>query len=176
MTNIGPFILVVLKNTPLWVWALLAYLILQGTRALKGGPTSFTRLSIMPIAFAIWGLWGVFEKFHGNGFSILAWLASVGVGTAFGMLRTASLDIIVDRRTGTLELPGSAMPLISSLLVFAVKYALSVLVALRPETLAAPWFLIVDVGITGLFAGLLAGRLFSLWRKYKATEADPVIA
>ncbi len=176
MADTGPFILAVVKNTPLWVWALFAYLIFQGVRALKGGSTSFVRLSIMPIAFAIWGLWGVFEKFHGSSFSILTWLMSVGIGFAFGMLRMASLNIGIDRKAGTFELPGSSIPLIASLLVFGIKYILSVLTAIRPETLSAPWFLIVDVGMTGFFAGLFAGRLFGLWRKYKsAASTDAVV-
>jgi hypothetical protein len=164
----GRFIIAVLKNTPWWTWVLLAYLIYQGVRAMRGGPTSLMGLSIIPIALLVWGLWVVVDRFHGNGPSLIVWVICFALGLSFGILRTASLSIHVDKERNTIELPGSSMALVSALLVFGIKYALAVLSAVRPDTVATLWFLIVDVGTTGLIAGVFAGRLFSLWRKYKS--------
>jgi len=172
MADSGQFILAVLRNTPWWTWVLLAYLILQGIRAMRGGSTSLLRLSIVPIAFAAWGLWGIFDRFDGSRFSIAIWLMSVGIGFTFGMVHMASLNVGINKRERTLELPGSSIALISGLLVFMIKYVLAVLSAIHPQVLTETWFLIVDVGITGLVAGLFAGRLFNLWQRYRTAVAS----
>lgn len=37
-----------LSNTPLWVWALLVFLVARGVAAMKPGETSLTKLAIVP--------------------------------------------------------------------------------------------------------------------------------
>lgn len=176
MTDIGTFILAALKNTPWWSWALLAYLIVQGVRAMRGGETSFARLSAMPIIFAVWGLWSVFALFQASMSSLIVWAVSFFPGGGLGFLRAAAMDIRTDRTRQVIILPGSAMALVSSLLIFAVKYTLAVMMAVQRDIVGATWFLIVDVGVTGLVAGLFAGRLLGLWRKYEADARRPAQA
>ncbi|WP_230530649.1 DUF6622 family protein [Microvirga roseola] len=177
MADTGRFILAVLSNTPWWSWAFLAYLIVQGLRAMKGGQTTFLRLSTMPVAFALWGLWTVFDRFHGSGLSIAIWVVSFCLGTAFGIARTAAIEVHFEKERQVFDLPGSTFTLASSLLVFGIKYTLAVLSAIQPEAPTGLWFLICDVGSTGLIAGMFAGRLFSLRQKYKsAISSDPAVA
>lgn len=170
--NTGQFILAVLRNTPWWTWALLAFLIAQGVLARRPGHASLTRLSIIPIIFLVWGLWSVFARFHGSGLSIGVWLASFALGLGFGVLRTAPLNIPINQNSRTFELPGSPMPLVSALLVFAIKYSLAVASAVHSDIRSTTWFLVADVGVTGLVAGLFAGRLLSLWLKYRSAVAN----
>lgn len=177
MADLAQFILTILKDTPWWVWVLLAYLIFQGTRALRGGATTFLRLSIMPLAFAVWGLWTIFDLFHGSAASIALWALSFAAGIGLGMAYMASVEVRFDRERQLVELPGSSFTLVWSLLIFCIKYALAVLLAIEPDTLASLWFLIADVGITGLIAGMFAGRLLSLRQKYRSTAlTDAAVA
>jgi hypothetical protein len=46
----------IVRGTPLWVWLLLAYLLSRGLKALKGGTTPLSKLAIVPVVFAVWGL------------------------------------------------------------------------------------------------------------------------
>jgi hypothetical protein len=73
-------------------------------------------------------------------------------------------------------MPGSSLALATGLLVFGIKYGLAVFLAIHPEARSTLWFLVVDVGVTGLVAGVFAGRLFMLWRRYTSEASKPLIA
>jgi hypothetical protein len=163
--NMFAFVYETLRQTPLWVWVLLVYLIITGIKALKSRVTSLGNMSAIPMAFTIWGLWTVFSVFHGSGQSILLWFLSFISGCIIGALYASRLSIQVDRETGTISLPGSPFVLILSLAIFALKYALNVWAAVEPAATNLLAFLVAHVGITGLAAGMFAGRVVMLWHK-----------
>jgi hypothetical protein len=47
------FMIEVIARTPYWVWALLAFLLFVGTRALRPTTASFPRLAILPLVFLL---------------------------------------------------------------------------------------------------------------------------
>ncbi|WP_112663248.1 DUF6622 family protein [Microvirga flavescens] len=166
------FLLAVVKNTPLWTWLLLAYLIFRGVRAMRRGVASLWRLSIVPMAFAIWGIWGVFERYHASSLSIAIWIASIGLGLVSGALLASRIEVRVDKKKKLLELPGSPLSLLSILGVFSLKYVLTVLAVIQPKTAVDVWFVIVDVGTTGLVAGAFGGRFINLWQRCQTAPSS----
>ena len=146
MLNAFGFVIEMARQTPVWVWALFAFLMYRGTMALNGSVTSLPRLAIVPVAFAAWGLWSVATGSHEPGLSSLIWAASFAFGAMLGALRTARTPIQVDRPAGLVALPGSPMVLVLVLVVFSVKYALGAWAAIQPGAALSPAFVIYDVG------------------------------
>ena len=168
MLNAFGFVIEMARQTPVWVWALFAFLMFRGTMALNGSVTSLPRLAIVPVAFVAWGLWSVATGSHEPGLSSLIWAASFAFGAMLGALRTARTPIQVDRSAGLVALPGSPMVLVLVLVVFSVKYALGAWAAIQPGASLSPVFVIYDVGITGAVAGMFAGRLLTLWQRMRS--------
>ena len=84
--------------------------------------------------------------------------AVIGVGIAWG---TTHLDRIhIDRARGRVSLPGSVLPLIRNLLIFATKYVLTAAAVILPASRAnlALW----DIAVSGLSAGYFLGWLARL--------------
>ncbi len=138
MLNAFGFVIEMARQTPVWVWALFAFLMFRGTMALNGSVTSLPRLAIVPVAFAAWGLWSVATGSHEPGLSSLIWAASFAFGAMLGALRTARTPIQVDRAAGLVALPGSPMVLVLVLVVFSVKYALGAWAAIQPGAALSP--------------------------------------
>ena len=168
MLNAFGFVIEMARQTPVWVWALFAFLIYRGTMALNGSVTSLPRLAIVPVVFAAWGLWSVATGSYQPGLSSLIWVASFAFGAMLGALRTSRTAIQVDRAAGLVALPGSPMVLVLVLVVFSVKYALGAWAAIQPGAAQSPAFVIYDVGITGAVAGMFAGRLLMLWQRMRS--------
>ncbi len=166
------FVIETVARTPLWVWALLAFLLFIGIRALRPTTASFARLAILPVVFLAWGLSGFATTYGLRPIGIAVWIAALAVGAGFGWLVARSIEIHADKERGLLRLPGSALNLVLILIIFATKYTLGVLAGLRPSIIGELLFMATDVGVSGLLTGLFAGRLFGLWRKYQAAPHE----
>lgn len=156
------------RQTPLWVWALLAFLWYRGLRALRGGTVTLPRLAILPALFALWGLHGVLTIFGGSASSLLVWLFSMALGAGMGLARARRTLIAADHEKGLIRLPGSAATLLLMLATFIAKYAAAALLVANPAVRGSFWFLLLDAGVSGFVAGMFAGRLLGLWQTYKA--------
>ena len=55
----------VLVHTPVWVWALFAFVIYQGITALRPREVPIWRLLIVPAVFIVWGASKLFAGAHG---------------------------------------------------------------------------------------------------------------
>jgi hypothetical protein len=170
------FVLAVLKGTPVWVWALLVYLIYRGLKALRTSVTSLSKLAVIPTIFVIWGIWGTYTAFGGSPASLAVWLVSFVLGTAAGYLRTAAAPVRVDRERQLIELPGGPMTLIIILVMFGVQYTLNVTAALDPKVREAIWFMLVSVGCSGGAGGLFLGRFLGLYRKLQSAPHSELAA
>ena len=66
----------ILSGTPVWVWALFAYLLFRGITALRAREMTPARMLVLPVIFLVWALAGMF-------FELAAWpvaLAAFVVG------------------------------------------------------------------------------------------------
>ena len=170
------FVIETVVRTPIWVWALLAFLLFIGVRALRPTTASFARLAILPLVFLAWGLSGFATTYGLRPVGIVIWIAALAVGAGFGWLLARSIEIRADKERGRIRLPGNAVNLVLILIIFATKYTLGVLAGIHPSITAELLYMAVDVGVSGLLTGLFAGRLFGLWRKYQAAPHENLAA
>jgi hypothetical protein len=96
---------------------------------------------------------------------IFDWLITAAIGFGVARLTTRLDGMQVDHTRGLVEMPGSALPLIRNLLVFAAKYGLTAAMTAAPGLQSAflPW----DIGVSGLSAGYFIGWLFCFALRYR---------
>ena len=127
----------ILANTPLWVFALLAYLIWQGSQSLRPRTQPIWRMLIVPLVFFLMGLSRLVTA-RGSGIEpLLAWLVAALLFASLALSRRPKL-LAVDRKSGTVTRPGSAIPLARNITVFVLQYAVAVATAMKLEPMP-PW-------------------------------------
>jgi uncharacterized membrane protein len=153
------------QNTPPWVWALLGGLAILGWIQSRHRTASLAAVTSLPVAMAIFGLWGTVGAFGRSPLIAPAlglWLLAAGI--AFAGLAQRRAAAWYDRATRTFDLAGSWAPLVLFLAVFATRYAVSVQLALHPALAEEPGFTLPVAALYGAFSGIFLGRAAQLWR------------
>ena len=158
-------ILRIVEHTPLWVFALFAVLIVFGLQALRPRTLPIWRLLVIPAVFVAWGVISLVTRSAAFPMLIFDWLITAAIGFGVAWLTTRLDGVQVDRARGLVEMPGSALPLIRNLLVFAAKYSLTAAMSAAPALQGAllPW----DIGVSGLSAGYFIGWLLCFALRYR---------
>jgi hypothetical protein len=140
----------ILANTPIWVFALLAYLIWQGCQSLRSRTQPIWRMLIVPLVFFLMGLSRLVMA-RDNGLEpLLAWFAAALLFALLALYRGPRL-LAVDRKSGQVTRPGSVIPLARNITVFVLQYAVAVATAMKLEPHAA--VAIIDHAVSGASAG-----------------------
>jgi hypothetical protein len=103
---LGPIV----KNTPVWVWGLLATLTLLGLSQARARTAGLARVTFMPAAMTALSVWGTVSAFGGSpqfGFVLLAWIAAAVVGLVTVAPMTAPAGTRYDAAARTFRQPGS---------------------------------------------------------------------
>ena len=161
-------VLNVLSGTPLWVWALFAFLVFLGLRAFRTSTTSLPRLAILPGVFFVWGIYGVVAAFGATPSHLGVWLAAFVVGIGCGTLLARATTLEADRANGLVRIAGGPSTLILILMIFAAKYVFGFLHATQPAAFADARWWMSEIALSGALSGMFAGRLVGLWRAYRS--------
>ena len=148
----------VVSHTPLWVWALLAFLVTRGIAALKPQETSLGKLAIVPVVFTAWGVWSITARYPGSWPAWGLWLVGIAVGAAVGWALSRRVQMRVEPATGKLWRGAdySLLPLL--LATFVVKYGFEVAFAMSPPPVSDPGFRAAYLLLSGGFAGIFIGK------------------
>jgi hypothetical protein len=161
----------ILIHTPLWVFPLLAFLVWQGIKAMRSRTVTIWRSLIVPAVFIVWGLSRLFSRRDFAG-PLVAWLGAAAALLVVGLLTARPLEL--DHTTGEIKRPGSWVPLIRNVTVFALQYTVAVIAAVDPHdaTTAA----IVGRAISGGTTGYFLGRTVALLRQYWKQRREDIKA
>ncbi|WP_240782009.1 DUF6622 family protein [Escherichia sp. E3356] len=77
-------IAIFLRDTPVWIWILLAFLLRRGFAALYVREMTIRRLFFLPVLFLVWGAYGVITETALAGASLSMMAAGLLAGTALG--------------------------------------------------------------------------------------------
>lgn len=151
-------ILAILQHTPLWVWALLAGLLVLGWQQSRARAVHPLRLVILPLALAALGASSLIASLRHLPWAAGLWLLAVAAGALAGSRWLVPAGARWDAAANRLMVPGSLLPLFLILLIFSFKYAVGVYSALAPAAVAAPGFVAGVAVFSGLFSGVFVGR------------------
>jgi len=159
----------ILIHTPLWVWPLFGYLVWLGIKAMRPRTTTIQRSLIVPAIFIIWGLSGLVSQSRDTVAPLVAWLVAALVLGATGFWLAKPFEL--DHTTGEIKRPGSIVPLIRNVTIFALQYTVQVIMAIDPDARTAAS--LVGRAVGGAMTGYFLGRTVALLRQYqKQRQAD----
>jgi hypothetical protein len=158
----------ILANTPVWVFALLAYLIWQGWQARLPRTRPIWRMLIIPLVFFLMGLSRLVLARDHRLEPLLAWFVMAILFAALALLRGPQL-LAVDREKGVVTRPGSWGGLIRNVTVFSLQYGVAVATAMKLEPHAA--VAVIGHAVSGASAGYFSGWAAALVRRYRNFDA-----
>jgi hypothetical protein len=157
----------ILIHTPIWVFPLFAYLVWLGIKAMRPRTVTIWRSLIVPAVFIIWGLSRLVSRQQDVMWPLVSWLAAAAVLLVVGLLTARPFEL--DHTTGEIKRPGSWVPLIRNVTVFALQYTVAVIAAVGPHdaTTAAIAGRLISGGTTGYFLGRTIALLRQYWKQRK---------
>ncbi len=158
-------ILIILEETPWWVYLVLVYLLIVGFRASQRRRILFKKVLALPIVLIAWSLYNLHERWQGEWIDVGYWILFLVIGSFLGWWSVYRWKIHVDRDHGTLSLPGTWSTLILALSIFIIRYGFGFYYAIHP-VISRPVF-IADLLISGVITGLFIGRALNFWYRYQ---------
>src|SRR5438105_13321947 len=79
---LGFLVLEIIRRTPLWVWAILAALVVLGLTQMRDRLVSRSRLLVTPIGLGLYSLSGAASMFGARPEVVAAWLAGLALAVA----------------------------------------------------------------------------------------------
>jgi hypothetical protein len=158
----------IIHGTPIWVWVLLAVLLSRGFKALNSKTISLSSLAIVPLIFAGWGIAHLVSDPLAGWSAAIAWIFGSLAGVAGGVLIASRSRFIVDPMASTVMLPGSAVPLVLIIAIFATKFWLGFEMATVTDASSLGIYVLIDAAASGIVAGVFGGRFITYWRAISA--------
>jgi len=147
----------VVRHTPVWVWGILAAIVVLGALQMRDHATSRLRLLAMPLGMGGYSLWGAVSAFGVQAPVLLAWTAGLSIALVSNA-RVGWPGKVRADGDGGFALPGSPLPLLLMLAVFALRYAVTVSLVLHPQWRVEAGFALPASIAAGFLAGLFAAR------------------
>lgn len=163
-------LLQILIHTPVWVFAVFALLLWLGGRQMRANEAPLARVLLLPLVMVALALTGVTSVFgHAQAPAALTMVLALWLLAALGsaaLVRRLPLAATVryDAAARRFHLPGSALPLLLMMGIFATKYAVGVSLALHPLLARQAGFALSITAVYGVFSGIFLGRALRLWR------------
>lgn len=158
----------ILSNTPIWVYALFAYVIWQGWAGTRTRARPLWRMLIVPFMFLLLGIWRLAPTPNLGWEPLSAWFAAALALASLAFVRGPQL-LAVDRDNGLVTRAGSVVPLIRNITVFLLQYGLAVAAAMHLDTQGTG--AIVSRALSGATAGYFIGWSIALLRSYWSEPA-----
>lgn len=178
-THQPQMLLSIVRQTPLWVWGLLAALLALGLGQLRPREAGLPRVLLMPLGMAAFSVYGLASAFgtHPAG-TLGAWLLAALLVAGASLLWSLQAPAGVRYYAGEarFHLPGSGVPLLLILGIFFTKYIVGVELALQPALVRDSAFTLQVAALYGVFNGIFLARAARLWRLTRQGSPSPLAA
>lgn len=163
----------IIKNTPLWVWGLFAALVVLGLYQRQARQVRPAQLLTLPLVLLGLGLSSTGPAFVHQPLLGLLWLGALTSAVWLGLRLPIRAGTQWDATSQRLHVPGSWFPMGLILIIFSLRYAVAVSMALHP---AWKQSLAVQAPLTlafGLLSGIFLGRSLGLFRLTRGLTIRP---
>lgn len=157
----------IFSHTPLYVWAILGFLVYRGVLASRARETSLRKLCIIPLVMLALSLSGVRGSFGFDGVAPFAWAAGALAGAALAWTLTDARKLTAYPERGSVQRPGSWLPMILMMGIFCMKYAVAVTLSIVPAYAHAAGFMLPVCLAYGIFSGIFLGGLLRTVAVYR---------
>lgn len=155
----------IVRNTPAWVWGLLAGLLALGLSQLRDRTAGLARVSLLPLGMTLFSASGTLSALGRSphlAAAIAAWL--IGAAIAFLLVAPGRTGAQFDPVRRSYRVPGSVVPLLLIVGLFLVKYVVGVELAMAPQLVRDAQYALTVAALYGAFTGVFVGRAARLWR------------
>jgi hypothetical protein len=165
----------ILTHTPLYVWAILAFLVQRGMIAMRDRDLEVRKLVMIPAVMLVLSLQDMNAKFGLGGAALAAWaVAAAGMALLAGL--AGGQRIGASTIPGSVRVRGSRLPLVMMMAVFFTKYVVSVTLSVAPQLRHDTLFACAVCVLFGVFNGWFIGRLVGDMASYRMLHADVALA
>lgn len=169
------FALILLSRTPVWVWGVLAGLIVLGLLQARDHTVTRRRLVALPLAMSALSLASATGAFGARPLVLLAWALGIAAGLAANR-RLALPQRVQALADGRWAIGGSLAPLGLLMAIFWMRYGVAATLAMVPALATQPVFATVCSALYGVASGLLAGRALRVLGLRTSTALTPSAA
>ena len=155
-----------ISHTPVYVWAILGFLILRGVIALRTREIGVNKLFIIPVVMLVLSLQDIAAKFGLGGLALAAWCVAAAV-TLLLVWKRGAVRVTPAATSGRIVVRGSVWPLALMMAIFVTKYAASVTIAVAPLLRHDLLFTAFLCALYGVFNGYFLGRLANDFGAYQ---------
>ena len=153
----------IVLRTPLYVWAILAFLVFRGIVASRDRDATVMKLAIIPVVMLVLSLQDIVAKFGDHALAPIfaAWAAWAAGTLAVALQRWSfgSAHLGAGTAPGSVRIRGSWAPLVAMLAVFMTKYLASVALAIQPGLAGSTAFVVTVCALFGACNGYFLGQL-----------------
>jgi len=149
----------IITHTPLFVWALLAFILWAGWSQSRTRLVHPLQIIAPAFAMSLYGFYGTGQTFGWNLAALAVW--ALGALTAFSLFAFAGASTqssIRDGESGRYRVPGSFLPLFIFLAIFLTKYAMGIMKATAPELMTRLEVMLAISALLGACAGTMFRR------------------
>ena len=157
----------IFSHTPLYVWAILGFLVYRGVLASRAREVSLRKLCVIPLVMLALSLSGVQGSFGLAGVAPFAWAVGALAGASLAWMLTDARKIVAIPERASVQRSGSWMPLILMMSIFCMKYAVAVTLAIAPAYAHATSFIVPVCLAYGCFSGIFLGGLLRTVAVYR---------
>jgi pimeloyl-ACP methyl ester carboxylesterase len=147
----------IMSRTPVWVWGLLALLMVLGLSLARTRVLSLKRLVIVPVVMMGLSLLGTVSAAGLSFTTVAMWLFGYAA-LVFALSRKPAAGESYDAKTQAFTVVGSYAPLIVIFAIFVTKYAVGVMQGMQAPLVHRAEFPAVIAALYGAFSGFFAGR------------------
>lgn len=158
----------IFQHTPLYVWAILGFLVYRGVLANRARDIDVRKMCIVPLVMLGLSLEGVRGAFGFDGEAPLVWLAGVLIGATLAWRFSDTARVVAYPERGSVRLAGSSMPLALMMAIFVMKYTVAVTLVIDPARRQQLAFIAPVCALYGLFSGIFIGGLLRHLAVYRA--------
>lgn len=166
-----PLIGQILTNTPLWVWGLLAALLVLGWSQTRSRSVGLARIALLPLGLGALSLYGTISAFGTSPTVLGSWFTTAILLVLVVTQLPLPAGAAYDPARRQFQRPGSWVPMALIMGIFLTKYGVGASLAMHPELKANANFSLAIGTLYGVFSGIFAGRTVRLLRLVRQPAA-----
>lgn len=164
-------ILQIIRDTPVWVFAVLLVIGYLGYSQSKPRTVKRTRIYVLPCLMVLLSIHGVTSAFGLTALAGTAWLLGVVVAFWPSFTLLSPRGVVYHEDTRSFSFPGSWLPLGLFGVVFCIKYSIGGMLAHHYPMVETPQFVAVASFLYGCCTGVFFARAQSIWRAARLSVA-----
>jgi hypothetical protein len=164
-------LIAILQHTPTTVWAILAGLIALGLLQSVPRAVSLRRVVVLPLAITALSVHGTVSSFPAAPWSWVLWVGAAGVTATWFATADMPAGAQFDATRRVFHMPGSWQPMVLMMAIFAIRYAVGVVLGRSPALIHDPAAAAMVASVYGALSGVFLGRMVRMVRA--AREAGP---